>query len=98
MFDRSQQRVIIRFSTRRGCSQLKFIRELQLSPAKICTPCGASSSGVQSFCADAKTLKPIIGQEGRRSIIWTLKYLRAWRASHFSQLIHLLRSWGFRKQ
>jgi hypothetical protein len=53
---------------------------------------------VRSLSADAKTSRTIIGQEGRRSIIWTLKYWHAWRASHFSQLIHLLRSWAFRKQ
>jgi hypothetical protein len=53
---------------------------------------------VRSLYADAKTSRTIIGQEGRRSTIWTLKYLHAWRANRFSQPTHLLRPWGFRQQ
>jgi hypothetical protein len=77
---------------------MKFIRDLQYSPAKICTPSGASSGAVRSLSADARRSRTIIGQENRRSIIWTLKDLHAWRASHFSRLIHLLRSWRFGKE
>jgi hypothetical protein len=83
------------FSTERGSSQMKFIGDLQHSPAKIDTPNGASNGGVRSLYADAKTSKTIIGQEGRRSTIWTLKYLHAWRANRFSHPTHLLRPWGF---
>jgi hypothetical protein len=50
---------------------------------------------VRSLFGDVRRLRTILGRESRRSINWTLKYFRAWIASHFSQLIHLLRSSGF---
>jgi hypothetical protein len=53
---------------------------------------------VCNLSADARRSRTTIRQEGRRSTIVALKYFPVWRVSHFSQFIHLPRSWRLRKQ